>query len=344
MDVTVLEVPQWQGSGSRTAERLTEGARLLAGMVPGARRRVPIEIGDDLAANAARVREAIVDAGDGLLVTAGGDCGVEFGPISTMRERYGDRLVVLWFDAHGDLNTPESSPSGAYHGMVLRGLMGEGPKGLAAEDGLRAGQIVLAGVRDLDPAEETFVRESGIRHVRRADVAGLLEAVAEAVAATRIGATTGSGATTNDTATHSDTGDEDAGDQNTRDGEARDGQARDDHAGDRNALDGGAGGGAAGDGGVPGGGGTGGVRETVGGPVLYVHVDLDVLDPERFASVGCPTPEGFGPDELLSMVTALAERYDVVGLGIMEYEPGRVEDHDLLGPLVEGLVKACSRG
>jgi arginase len=48
-------------------------------------------------------------------------------PVSAALARHGDGLAVVWFDAHGDLNTPESSPSGAFHGMVLRTLLGQGP-------------------------------------------------------------------------------------------------------------------------------------------------------------------------------------------------------------------------
>ena len=54
-EVTVVEVPWWRGSGAATAERLVEGARLLAGMVP-AGRRVRVEVDDDLVVTASRVR------------------------------------------------------------------------------------------------------------------------------------------------------------------------------------------------------------------------------------------------------------------------------------------------
>ncbi|MDA0646043.1 arginase family protein, partial [Nonomuraea ferruginea] len=168
--VTVIEVPQWRGSGAATAERLVEGARLLGEMVP-ADRRVRVEADDDLVVTASRVREALSAVGDGLVVTAsrareaqagsgggfvvtvGGDCGVELEPVAAARRAYGDRLVVVWFDAHGDLNTPESSPSGAFHGMVLRALVDEGPRGLTADPGVDPRRVVLAGVRDLDPGE-----------------------------------------------------------------------------------------------------------------------------------------------------------------------------------------------
>ncbi|MCA2180549.1 arginase family protein [Nonomuraea glycinis] len=275
--MTVVQVPQWRGSGAPTAERLREGARLLATMVP-ADERVLVEVEDDLVSTAARVREAIAQVDrrllvdGGLLVVAGGDCGIELEPVAAAQRRHGERLVVVWFDAHGDLNTPESSPSGAFHGMVLRALTGEGPPGLVATPAVDPGRVVLAGVRDLDPAEAAFVKSAGVRHVRPAEAAfggraGDVGALVDAIAA------------------------------------------------------------------------AGGPGE----PVVYVHIDLDVLEPEIFASVGTPSPGGLRPDQLLALVTAVAERFGVVGLGITEYEPSRAADQELLEPLVAGLVEVCAR-
>ena len=270
-EVTVVEVPQWRGSGARTAERLREGARLLADMVK-ADHRVRVDVDDDLVITAARVREAVARAGEGLVVTAGGDCGVELEPVAAARKRYGDRLVVVWFDAHGDLNTPGSSPSGAYHGMVLRALTGEGPEGLVADEPVEPGQIVLAGVRDLDPAEVSFVEANGVRRLRAVDAGALLEVIEAAGPADR----------------------EPAG------------------PADREAA-------------------------------VYVHIDFDVLDPEIFESVGSPAPGGLHPDQLLALVTAVAGRFEVAGVGLMEYEPSRPEDQELLSGLVEKLVEVCAR-
>ncbi|MEU7747057.1 arginase family protein [Nonomuraea sp. NPDC049158] len=283
--MTVVEVPQWRGSGSATAERLREGARLVAGMVP-ARRRLRVQVDDDLVITASRVRAVMSQVGEGLMVTAGGDCGVELEPVAAARRKYGDRLVVVWFDAHGDLNTPADSPSGAFHGMVLRALTGEGPAGLVPEELVRPWQIVLAGVRDLDPAEGAFVEASGVCHLGMPNSATLVDAIASA-------------------------------------------------GFDR------------GRGGFPSGfdRGLGGFPKERGleEKVVYLHIDLDVLDPEVFASVGTPAPGGMRPDGLLGLVSAVAERFDVVGLGIVEYEPGRPEDQELLAPLVERLVKVCAR-
>jgi arginase len=63
-------------------------------------------------------------------------------------------VAVLWLDAHGDLNTPETSPSGNEWGMPLRMLIDRGT--IAAAD------VVLWGARNLDPPEEEFIAEAGI--------------------------------------------------------------------------------------------------------------------------------------------------------------------------------------
>jgi arginase len=263
-DITVLEVPQWQGSGVARARDLAKGAGLLAETVPAARRlvvdvpdgRAPLENGveglETLTGIAARARARLAEAGDDLVVTTGGDCGVELEPVAAVSARYGDSLAVVWFDAHGDLNTPEASPSHAFHGMVLRTLVGEGPEELLPARPLRPEQVVLAGGRVLDEAERDFVQRSGMRHVPPAEAA---DAVAE------------TGATN-----------------------------------------------------------------------VYVHIDLDVLDPGAFGSLSYPEPDGITPAELLAAVRALTDRFTLVGLGITEYQPDREEDQRTLRSLVPQLL------
>jgi arginase family enzyme/very-short-patch-repair endonuclease len=182
---TVLEVGQWQGSHFGEARRLAAGAAELASMIP-ADTRVRVAIPDEepstdlLARNLAAIRAAMPS--DPSLITVGGDCGVELAPIEQALSRHGDGLVVVWFDAHGDLNTPESSPSGAFHGMVLRTLLGAGPAALTPRHPLRPAQVVLAGVRALDPAEKEYMEEAGIAHVDVAALASLPSVVAWAAA------------------------------------------------------------------------------------------------------------------------------------------------------------------
>jgi arginase len=156
---TVVEIPQWQGSLSPTAPKLVEGAARLAAMVPDAE-HVRVDTGATLAETADRVRRALPR--DGFVVTVGGDCGVELEPVAAALRRHGDRLNLVWFDAHGDMNTPATSPSGAFHGMILRTLQGEGPPDLVPSPALRPDQIALAGTRCLDPAEADYIQRAGI--------------------------------------------------------------------------------------------------------------------------------------------------------------------------------------
>ncbi|MDX6477140.1 MAG: arginase [Gaiellaceae bacterium] len=84
----------------------------------------------------------------------GGCCCSHVGVVRELARRHG-RLAVVWLDAHGDLNTPESSPSGNAWGMPLRMLIDGGA--VAAED------VTLLGARNLDPPEQVFIAGSGIR-------------------------------------------------------------------------------------------------------------------------------------------------------------------------------------
>jgi arginase family enzyme len=83
----------------------------------------------------------------------GGCCCAHVGAIRGLAARH-DRLAVVWLDAHGDLNTPETSPSGNLWGMPLRMAIDEGS--------VRTEDVALVGARDLDPPEQEYVAEHGI--------------------------------------------------------------------------------------------------------------------------------------------------------------------------------------
>ncbi|KZC93708.1 arginase [Clavibacter tessellarius] len=185
-------VPQWQGSGSSRAMRLADGAEAIRGDLPASATRVvevPVEAGESLGTGihryasllAVRTRqEAALRAADGPVITIGGDGGVELASIGHAAEAH-PGLAIVWLDAHADLHTPASSPSGAFHGMVLRAVLGEGADGLALPIGaVTADRVVLAGVRALDEAEAAFVASAGIAHlpVDALDAESLVVAVA----------------------------------------------------------------------------------------------------------------------------------------------------------------------
>jgi arginase family enzyme len=83
----------------------------------------------------------------------GGCCCAHVGAVEGLGARH-DRLAVVWLDAHGDLNTPETSPSGNTWGMPLRMLIDSGA--------VAAGNVALVGARNLDPPEQEFIEQSGL--------------------------------------------------------------------------------------------------------------------------------------------------------------------------------------
>ncbi|HEY9333895.1 MAG TPA: arginase family protein [Kribbella sp.] len=168
---------------------------------------------------------------DDFILIAGGDCAVDLVPISAAAERYGEDLTVLWIDANTDVYGPGDPFSGAFHGMVVRTLLGDGPPALSPKRPLTPHQVVFTGVRVIDDCEQEYLRSKGLRPYGVDD----LEA----------------------------------------------------------AVDG------------------------LQGP-LYVHVDLDVLDPAEFASVGYSYPAGPSVARVLDLIAGLD---DVVGAAITEHAP-----------------------
>lgn len=140
----------------------------------------------DLAAVTARaVREGyapLVLGGDHSLA-AGSAAGVA----TALAER-GHRLGLLWLDAHGDLHTPESTPSGNVHGMPVAHLLGHGDEALARIacpwPAVRPEHVALVGIRELDPPEREHARRFGIRvfTMREIDERGLRAVMEDALA------------------------------------------------------------------------------------------------------------------------------------------------------------------
>jgi arginase len=110
---------------------------------------------------AADAVQATMAAGFRPLVFAN-RCGASIATIAAaLRER--PDAVVVWCDAHGDFNTPESTPTGYLGGMVLTALCGLWDSGLGA--GLSPDRIVLVGARDLDDAEKALLDRHGVRTI-----------------------------------------------------------------------------------------------------------------------------------------------------------------------------------
>jgi arginase len=261
---TVLCVPQWQGSGAPQAPRLVAGARRTAELVPAdARVVVPVIDADGEISAGVRALDVLVEnlrmtqdalAGiDDVVVTAGGDCGVELAPIAAARARYGDALTVLWIDAHPDVSTPETLPSGSFHGMVLRTLLGEGAEPLTPDEPLAPEQVILAGIRSFEPGQRDYIEHAGIRCHPVEDM--------------------------------------------------------------ERAFDG------------------------LNGPV-YVHVDLDVLDPTEFASTCYPEPDGVPLQRLIDLLGRVDE---IVGASLTEHAPSDDADVESDGDVIRRLGAALAR-
>jgi arginase len=260
MPTRFLIVPQWQGSSSSRAMQLMDGAAAIAGDLPVSATTtvdVPMEAGESLGTGVhrlssivavqARMAAALTELsaiGSGPVVTIGGDCAADLAAVQhAVSRREPGSLALVWLDAHGDLNTQETSPSGAFHGMVVRALLGEAPEPLASTGAavLSPNSIVLGGTRELDDGEAAYVDEAGIRVVG-VDELHTPDALVRAVEAT-------------------------------------------------------------------------------GADAVYVHVDLDVLDPGAIEGVQFPQPFGLQPDELVAAIRALRARFELAGAAITEFAP-----------------------
>jgi len=127
-------------------------------------------------AKLAAIVKDVVEAGKVPLVL-GGDHSVAAGTVSGVAEAFrarGERIGLIWIDAHADMNTPESSPSGNVHGMPLAALMGLGPSDLGNIFGfspkVAPENCVLVGVRDIDAIEKENVRRAGIGVLTMRDI------------------------------------------------------------------------------------------------------------------------------------------------------------------------------
>ncbi|MBM7504267.1 arginase family protein [Agromyces aurantiacus] len=278
MPATFLVVPEWQGSVSARAMSHADGALAIHGDLPSSATvlvEVPVEAGDALGTGVhrysavRRVRERtaeVLASANGTPIVIGGDCGVALAPVAAASAAHPGDLAVLWLDAHPDLNTPESSPSGAFNGMVLRAIAGDGAEGLALDgDGrVPASRIVLAGVREVDDGEQAFIDAERMR------VLGV-----------------------------------------------------DELADPGPALD--------------------AIRAT-GASRVYVHVDLDVLDPSAISGLSYPLPFGAQPDAVGALVRAVVAEFPLAGASIAGFAPSSADAaiDDL--PTILRLVGALTSG
>lgn len=215
MDLSITNVHLDLGAGRRGTD-MGPSAMHVAGLVPSLERlghRIA-----DVKSIGVRSQEAMPDPGDpharflpviaetcrkiadrveeqcerGLFpLVLGGDHAQAIGTISGLARyfrRRGKKIGVLWVDAHTDMNTPETSPSGNIHGMPLAALLGYGPSELVGIAGdapaLDPRYVCILGARDVDTMEIPIVRETGVRvyTMSELDSRGTAECVREAFA------------------------------------------------------------------------------------------------------------------------------------------------------------------
>jgi arginase len=107
----------------------------------------------------------------------GGDHSIAVGTISgiaAFARKKRKKIGVLWIDAHGDMNTPSTSPSGNVHGMPLASVLGYGPSDLKTVGGrfekVDPANVALVGVRSLDEGERKFIENTGVNVFTMADI------------------------------------------------------------------------------------------------------------------------------------------------------------------------------
>jgi len=127
-----------------------------------------------------------------LPLVLGGDHSVAVGTMSGVAQRFQSQrrsVGLIWLDAHADMNTPGTSPSGNVHGMPLAAILGRGPAELVDLFGfcpkVSPAHTAIVGLRDVDQVERTNVRDSGVRAftMRDIDERGLRAVMEEAIGA-----------------------------------------------------------------------------------------------------------------------------------------------------------------
>ena len=181
--------------------------------------------------------EVSESAAEGPVLVLSGDCTTALATVAGLQRAVADpdRLAIVWFDGHGDLQHPDTTTSGYLGGMGLRMLLGEGDRTVIDRLGLKTvdpGRTVLVDGRDLDPPEKDYLDATPVQR----------RGVAELTAST---------------------------------------------------------------------------RETVptGGP-LYLHIDIDVLDPDHQPGLLFPAPNGPDPGEVMAAIRAVLATGEVVAVGL----------------------------
>jgi arginase len=145
-----------------------------------------------IAHTCARLAEIVEQAADKgrVPLVLGGDHSVAMGTVAGMSAHFrkaGEKIGLIWIDAHADMNTPQSSPSGNVHGMPLACIVGLGPPELTGLDGpapmVEPRNVAIIGLRSVDEIERLNVRGAGVHPftMRDIDERGLRSVMREAI-------------------------------------------------------------------------------------------------------------------------------------------------------------------
>ena len=212
---------------------------------------------DEICEYLSRTKSLIDAQNPKTIFTIGGGCDVDIAQISYLNKAAGGDMTLLYFDAHGDLNTPESSPSKYFFGMPLRTLLGDGDKNIIASlySTLLPSQVIMFGVRDLDKPESEYIRKSDLRLLPVDEIEKDISRVI-------------------------------------------------------------------------------GAAKEAGRDKIYIHIDLDVLDPGEFPYSAIPVPGGLKNNTLARVLRDLNDEFEIIGLGLLEYSSSEDNENKLLKEII----------
>lgn len=249
-----LLVPQWQGSGQddsiyHGAFALLENYLSDADLTQAAITDQPISpvkhdiLGyDEILAQLKQVNEILQRDRPATIFTVGGGCDADLGAMAYLNSIADGTMALLYIDAHGDLNTPQSSNSKLFYGMSLRALLGDSDEEIVRNlaSTITPEQLVMCANRALDAEEERYIREEGIVSLSVKDI------------------------------------------------------ENDPHIVAKRLLE-------------------------KGCSSVYIHIDLDALEPEEFSYAPVPEPDGLKVQHFIEMLQAVTKQCRVIGLGLLEY-------------------------
>jgi len=187
------------------------------------------------------------------IFTIGGGCDADILSVTYMNAKTEGDMTLVYFDAHGDIHTPESSETKRFYGMPVRVALGEGDEAFVNLNysNLNKSQLVMLGTRDLDKVEKVYIPSQGISALSVSDVEQSIEAVSDLI-------------------------------------------------------------------------------RSKGSKNLYVHIDLDVLDPDEFPHTPLPVPDGMKIRTLMELLKVFDEEFCIKGMGLFEYKPSGIKKIELL--------------